>query len=176
MFTALTLFSGPYAILARIAVLGIFSLSLMAFGAFKMHAHDKVAYEHLRQEYANFHADVTAKGKAAQTLADRKTAADKVNKEESDHAHTQALAALNTRITILRQRTDNSRNIVPSAAADSRNPEDITFDRAILEREIRGSITTLRAESRPIVDEGSKAVIDIDSVKPWALKMTPEIR
>lgn len=40
-----------------------------AFGALKMHAHDKVAYDELNLAYANFRADVKAQGDIAAKLA-----------------------------------------------------------------------------------------------------------
>lgn len=173
MFTTLTLFSGPYALIARFVALGLLCASLIGFGAFKMHAHDKIKYDELKQEYANFKGGVEALGRAAEKQTAARIAADKLNKETTDANHAKTLAALradNQRLLNAR----SSRSILPASTATAGSVEasTIRFDRGLLDDAIR----RLDAGVSGIAEQGDEARLSLNVARQWSLKMTTEIR
>ena len=117
----------------------------------------------LRKEYAEFKGGVEALGRAAKTEADRKTAADRTKKEQADAERAKERAGFISTIAGLRAERAG-RSFVPAAASGSSSPDRAAFDRAELERALRDFDTSVQG----IADEGSKAVIDLDTAKRWA--------
>ena len=69
-----------------IAIAGV-GLACMAVGAFKMHAHDQIAYDELATEYAVYKGRIVELGKEARDKADAtKKEQDKTTKEIEDAA------------------------------------------------------------------------------------------
>ena len=120
--------------------------------------------EAVRAEYASFIAITKAEGEAAQKAAAIRVAADKQRKEEADHENADALATLAGTIKRLRDANDARRRIVPAAAPAGRRPDLACFDRAELESAIGGFL----AEARSLVDQGSEAVVNLNTAKTWA--------
>lgn len=117
----------------------------------------------VKQEYANFKAEVKALGEAAQKVADKQAADDKSKKEKADAYNKRTVADLAATVKRLRDERANT-DIVPPAAPGSRSPEIASFDRA----ELVGAVRDFDAEVQSLVAEGSKAVIDLDTAKEWA--------
>ena len=117
----------------------------------------------VRTEYATFKAEVKVLGEAAQKQADARTAADKLNKEKTDAKHKKAVSDLAATVARLRDERSGS-SFLPAPAPNTASPEVATFDRTLLERAIR----TLDQDIQGFVDEGSKAVIDLNAAKEWA--------
>lgn len=148
---------------ARWAALGVAMVAAAAFGAAKMHQHDQKAYDALSAAYAGFKAEVAAAGKAQNDRAAAIAAHDELLKEEADDDHEAALAKLRADVDRLRARR-SSGGILPPAAPGAPSPDRATFSRAELERALRD----LDAGVQGLVDEGSRAVIDLDTAKRWA--------
>ena len=116
----------------------------------------------VRQEYAEFRAEVRAMGEAAQKAADTQKAADKLKKERADAYNKKVVADLNTTVKRLRDERAGS-DFLPPTPAGSRSPETAAFNRPLLERAIRDFDKGVQG----LVDEGSKAVIDLNTAKDW---------
>lgn len=117
-----------------------------------------------------FKADTIAAGKKAEQEKQAKEAADKKRKEQADAENKAAVAALSADVVRMRRERDAARrSIVPQAPAGSKCPDgQACFDRAELEREIRGRLDEVRAELRKLVDEGSAVTIDLNTARRWA--------
>ncbi len=121
----------------------------------------------VQSKFDGFVATVKAEGEAAQKLSTAQEKKDKLNKEQTDAETKRTLAAL---------RADNKRlrdaravgSYVPSAASSTSDPDRACFDRAQLESAVR----LLDSEVSGLVEQGSEAVIKLDIVKAWALRMS----
>ena len=123
----------------------------------------KQGYDAAMVKFDEFKGQVAAEGKAAQERATAQTLADKQRKESADATHEKAVADLNARIAGLRNARAGS-SFVPAAATCPGSPERAGFDRAELERTLREFDTGIQK----LVDEGSRAIADLDSAKSWA--------
>lgn len=117
----------------------------------------------VRQEYATFKAEVKVLGEAAQKAADAQTATDKSKKERADAYNKRIVADLNNAIQRMRDERAGS-DFLPPASPSAGSPEIASFNRAELERTIRNFDKGVQG----LVDEGSKAVIDLNTAKKWA--------
>lgn len=130
----------------------------MGYGAtatkYAVHEHDALI---------SYKSTVEAIGKA-QEAENRKIEADnQKRKETADAEHLQAISALNVRIAGLR--SANARQfIVPGITAQTGSPDRTCFASSELERAIR----SLDQDVQGFVDEGSKAVADLNTAKAWA--------
>jgi hypothetical protein len=116
-----------------------------------------------KQEHAVFVGKTEALGKQAEADAAVRKLKDMKNKERTDEEVTRRTAALNATIAGLRNERARG-SFVPAAPAASGSPDRAAFDRAELERAIRG----LDQGVQGLVDEGSAAVIKLDESRRWA--------
>lgn len=72
----------------RLLAIGAVLVAAAAFGAVKMHAHDQKRYDALNVAYANFRADVKAKG----DIASAQAKAQEARQKEVEHALSAELA------------------------------------------------------------------------------------
>ena len=152
---------------------GFIQLPLMAWGAIGAGAIilvlgvslkiQSARLESCKAEYAAFVATTEALGKAAEKAAKDKEAKDKLAKETADAENARTTASLKSAIAKLRNERSRGRFLPPAATAAA-SPDRAAFDREELERAIR----TLDSEVQGLVDEGSKAVTDLNSAKTWA--------
>lgn len=148
----------------RWVALGLAMLAAAAFGAFRMHEHDRKAYDKLQGEFVVFKDKVTALGIQAKKDAKAKEDLDKKRKDAADHENALALDTLADTVASLRN-SRAGRSIVPPAPAASKCPSgQACFDRAELERALRD----YRSEIRGFVDEGSAVTIDLNTARRWA--------
>lgn len=150
---------------ARWVALGLAMLAAAAFGAFRMHEHDRKDYDKLHGEFEVFKDKVTALGMQAKKDAKAKEALDLKRKDAANHENALALTNLADTVAKLRNKRDSGRSIVPPAPAASKCPNgQACFDRAELERALRD----YRSEIRQLVDEGSAVTVDLNTAKKWA--------
>jgi hypothetical protein len=152
---------------------GFIELSAMAWGAIAagvlillLSIGLKVQTDRLRAvtaEYGQFKGGVEALGLAAEHEKAAKEKSDKEKKEKADAEHTQTIAALNADIKRLRVERAR-RSFVPGAATSAGRPGIACFDATELESAIRG----LDQEVRGLVDQGSAAIVDLNTAKRWA--------
>ena len=117
----------------------------------------------VKSEFAEFRGGVAAVGKAAKLAADAQELADRQRKEKTDAENEKVYS--NFRSTIKRLRDQRpSGSFVPPAPAGTAGTNTVAFDRPELESAIRALDSGLQG----LVDEGSKAVIDLDTAKRWA--------
>jgi hypothetical protein len=168
--TPLALFSGPYAILARLGVVTLVFLSAMAYGAWKMHAHDSIKYESLKYEYNTFKAEVGTLGRVAQAAADQKKASDLAKKKEIDDAHAKAVAALAATVSGLRRANDARSRELPAPTPSSSRPDLLCLDRAEYQRAYGELFEQFQAGIRRLADEGTASTLSLDAAKKWGQK------
>ena len=99
-----------------------------------------------------------------------KAARDVKAKEEADAQRTKDTAALQRTIKRLRD-ANSGPSLVPTAASCAGSTEVAAFQRAELERTLRD----FTAGIQELVAEGEQAVIDLDSAKGWAVKLSYEM-
>ena len=166
----LAMIGGPYALLIKWVIIISLVLGFGGVCAYKMHEHDQIELDQVKADFNAFKGGVAALGKAA---ADRARLADTINqqnKEASDADHKTELAALQRTITGLRgerAKRGTSGGFVPEAPRPTGSPALVTSERPLLD----GALRTLDTEVQGLVDEGSKAVVDLNAGKKWALKM-----
>lgn len=116
-----------------------------------------------RAEYSEFRREVAIAAQAAAEQALKKTIADQKRKEEADADNLRLRGDLDLLTKRLRDARASS-NFVPAAPSCPDRPDSAAFDRTLLERALR----TLDSEVQGLVDEGSRAVIDLDTARRWA--------
>lgn len=143
------------------------ALGAFAFGAFSggcaAWTVQGLRLDAVQSRFDGFVATTRAEGEAAEAAKAKQIAADKLNKEQADHENARTLA--NLRANLERVRNANSRiSFVPAPGAATLRPERACFDRGELEHALRG----FADRAQGISDEGSKAVIDLNTAKIWA--------
>lgn len=123
----------------------------------------RVQRDMARNEYSDFRREVAIAAQAAAEQALKKTIADEKRKEEADVENVRLNAALAAATRKLRDARASS-SFVPAAASNAPSPANATFDRAELERALRA----FDSEIQGLVDEGSRAIVDLDTAKRWA--------
>lgn len=116
-----------------------------------------------RSEYSDYRRQVAVAAQAAAEEALKKTIADEKRKEEADANNLRLRADLDLLTKRLRDARASS-NFVPAAASCPERPASAAFDRVLLERALRDFDSAVQG----LVDEGSRAVIDLDTAKRWA--------
>ena len=116
-----------------------------------------------RAEYSDFRREIAKAAQLAAEHALKKSIEDMQRKEKADVENLRSRTALDAATRKLRGSRASSSFVPPAPSCPSR-PESACLDRAILERAIR----TLDSEVQSLVDEGSRAVIDLDTAKNWA--------
>lgn len=119
--------------------------------------------ETVKDEYAEFAAMVKVAGEQAQKAADAQAAQDKRNKERADAEHMRATTALRADIARMRESRSGG-NFLSPAAPGAKRPDLACYDRTELESAIRGLDKGLQG----LVDEGSQATVDLNTLKLWA--------
>lgn len=118
---------------------------------------------HGEAKLAAFEAAVRAEGGAAQKLADARILAERTRKVESDERYKTARADL--RATADRLRVERAtRDILPAAATNSGSPDRACFDRAQLERALRGFVVGTAG----LAAEGDEIALRLKMAVEWA--------
>lgn len=159
----LTLFSGPYALLARGVIYLVLLASVAGWGAYRMHEHDVGKYDDLKKEYVTFQAQVEAQGKVAQAAADKQKAADIAAKEKADAENKQAVAGLQSDLDRLRHQHPPGHTVPPAPAGTSR-ADLACFDRTLLGAAVDNLLADLQGQAA----SGAAATVDLNSAKRWA--------
>ena len=115
-----------------------------------------------KQEYADFKADVKAKGEAAIENA-RKIDSENAKRKEKSDAERKRLIIANNGLAD-RLRDNASRSSLPSTSGTAGIPETACFRRADLDAAIQRFTTGIAG----IVTQGDAAVTDLDNAKRWA--------
>jgi hypothetical protein len=171
MFSPLSIFTGPYAMLAKWGVIALLALGCMGFGALKMHQHDQKKYDALELKHNLFVTQTKVVGEQAALKADAQRKQDKLDKEKADVENAKSVADLNARVVQLRRERDSARSsIVPPAPPGSSRPELACFDRAELERANGELLAAIRGGA----DKGSKDTVDLNTAKRWAQNPTTD--
>ena len=123
-------------------------------------------YDALDKEYQGFKAKVEVLGREAQKAADEKYAKAIKDREKANAENIATTARLNDAVAKLRAQR-SSRNFLPSPAATASRPDVASFDRTELERALR----VFDQDLQGFTNEGSKAVIDLDTAKEWARQL-----
>lgn len=121
-----------------------------------------------REAFAAYRGAVEALNQAAQERTTARIAADKLRKEVSDAQYAAASTAWVSALDRLRRDAGPVGPIVPAAAPGAADPGRACFNRAQLEREIRGALEAFRTSARGLVDEGSQARLKLDTAIKWA--------
>ena len=164
----LSVFSGPYAFLAR---MGVFFLTLfvaIAFGFYEGWKWERPAVKVAQDKLTAFAAQVKTIGDESAKTAAAKDAANQKDKEQTDAQN--ATAFISDAAVIAKLRHDaavrSGGHFVPQAAPTAKRPYLACFDRAALESAIGAFI----ADARAIADSGTAATIDLNGAKEWAAK------
>lgn len=113
-------------------------------------------------EFDTFVTKTEAEGKEAKRVSDAKEALYKLNKEKADAENLRTITEL--RDSVARMRLARARgSYLPAAPADSQSPENITFDRAELERAIR----RLDERVQGLIEQGDEKRINLDTAIRW---------
>jgi len=115
-----------------------------------------------KAEFAEFQAEVKAKGEAAQRESDRINTENAKRKEKSD-AERKRMVIANAALAD-RLRDNASRSSLPSTSGTAGIPETACFRRADLDAAIQRFTTGIAG----IVTQGDAAVTDLDNAKRWA--------
>ena len=151
----LTLFSGPYAVLARIASLLIAIGGIYLFGYIKGHTSAEV-------DFATFRAKVATLGEEQERRTAEIIKAQNARKDASDASYKTRLAALNADISELRNRRTSD---LPSTPSGSRCPDGwACFDRA----ELQSALQRFDGEVSGIVAEGDQVRLRLSTAIEWA--------
>ena len=165
----LSIFSGPWALLARWGVLLIACAALFGYGYVKGHHAAELDFEKYR-------GGVEALGKQAEERTATVIATHKLLAEKSNAENATAISNLRARIASLRDAADSRSRILPPAPTASKRPDLICLDRIEYQREDGEAFARLREGARRLADEGTASTVDLDSGKNWALRLTQSIQ
>jgi len=150
------LFSGPYAVIARIAALLVTVGSIYLFGYVKGHASAEI-------DFAEYKTKVETLGEAQAKRTAETIKADKERKENADATYKTRIAGLNAELSKLRNSA--SASSLPAAPADTRCPKEwACFDRSELDDAIRDFTT----ETAAIAGKGETVRLMLTSAIEWA--------
>lgn len=141
-----------YRLLAMIALAG----AVYGLGWIKGANHEQL-------KAAKFEAATVALGQAAKQRADATIKADKLRKETADAENNRTLDSLRADIKRLRNARAHGGGLSAPATAPS-SPDRICFAPA----KFSAALRDLDEGILGIVEDGSKAVIDLDTAKKWA--------
>lgn len=151
----MTLFSGPYALLARFVTLGLVVLSIFGYGWFKGHSSAQTAFDEYRGK-------VEALGEAQAKRTAEIIKVQNARKDASDASYKIQLAALNADIGELRNRRTSD---LPATPTGSRCPDGwACFDRA----ELQSALQRFDGEVSGIVAEGDQVKLRLKLAAEWA--------
>jgi hypothetical protein len=152
--------------LTRLLLYAAIAAALMGMGAVGASKYYAPRLEAEKRAFAEFRGGVEALGRAASLKAKETDEANrkrKVSADDENRRSTSKLLADNKR---LRDDRDRARgNIVPSAPADSRNPDLACFSRPEFESAVGGLIGSLRG----IAQEGDQSALDLRLSREWAV-------
>lgn len=153
----LTLFTGPYGLVAKWAVI------LLAIGLMALALKIQTARLHACQdEHAAFVAKTEAIGKAQEDRAKAENARHAKEKDDADKSLSIARADLATAKRRLRE-SSASGSYLPKPPTNSSSPQRITFDRAKLDAAIR----SFDLGVQEIVGSGDDQRVGLDNAKQW---------
>jgi hypothetical protein len=166
MFSILSVFSGPYALIARWVTLALACAALFGYGYVKGHHSAELDFE-------RYKGGVESLAKQAEARTATRIQSDKLNKETADADHTKAIARLAADNRRLLNARANS-NILPASTAPAGSVEagSIKFNREQLER----AIQQLDAGVSGLIEKGDEARLSLNIARQWALRMTTELR
>jgi len=126
------------------------------------------AWDDERQAFASYRGGVDALGKAQEERTRDRIALDKARKETADAQLTSTTAAWAAALDRVRRQAGPVASIVPPAPAGASKPDRACFDRAILDRGLRGAMEEFRSAARGIVEKGDGARLRLDNALRWA--------
>ncbi len=152
----MTLFSGPYALLARFAALAIAIGGIYLFGYIKGHHSAEL-------DFAKFKAEVATLGEAQERRTAEIIKANNARKEKSDAIYRSRIAGLTSDLGKLRNSA--SASSLPTPAPDSRcPPEWACFDR----QELDAAIRDFTRETAELVGTGEEVRLRLTTAIEWA--------
>lgn len=159
------LLAGP---LGRWLAIAGLMLAAAAFGAAKMHAHDREELDRVTAEHNRYVGGVAALGEAARARAAQQAKDDRERKERADEENRRSRLAVRDaveRLRALAAARDSRGGSVPAAPAGSRCPDDqVCFDRNLYQR----AMGEADRGARRLADECTAVTIDLDAAARWA--------
>ena len=150
----------------RWIALGLALVAAAAFGAYRMHRHDQIAYDALQAQFEAFKSKTAALGEAAKAVAAAKEAADKERKDKADAENAKTrrdLAGVYAAYRSLRDSRSGG-SLLPQAASGTASPATAAFDRTGLDRALSGFDRGVTG----LLEQGDQAIADLNTAKAWA--------
>lgn len=142
---------------------GVAFLAGLVCGAVPAWKYQGARLDAVRAEYKGFVNTTRIIGEQAAKEVEKKKAADKLAKEQSDAEYASLLDTSHSLSEQLRK-SRAGRRYVPPATAPSKNPDRACFNRAGLE----STMGFIDAEGSRIVGEGNDSRLKLDISKRWA--------
>jgi hypothetical protein len=130
---------------------------VLLFGGIQTHR-----LKNSNEKHRAYVAKVEAEGRSAKKEADRQAAADLKNKERADDEAKRTAAAHQRELTRLRANLA-SRSFVPPTSPLTGGPDEATYDRAELDRALRG----FAGRAGELIGEGKEAIDGLNTAKRW---------
>jgi len=143
-----------YAAIGAAVIIGLLSIALKVQSS---------RLEATKAEYAAFVATTKAIGEKAQAEAKLKETQDKLAKEKADNENQTNRARLAVLTKRLRDSNSGS-SLLPAIPTNAGSAETITFDRPSLDR----ALSSYEEGIAGLIEEGDKAIIDLNTAKQWA--------
>lgn len=153
----------------RLIALGAAFLAFGGFCAYRMHAHDQIKYDELKDEYSTFKGGVAALGKAAEIRTKSENEANAKRKADADAASRKTKADLDgvyAAYQRLRDQRGASGSILSNPAPTAGSAAVVTFDRTDFDR----AISDFDAGAVGILKQGDEAIGALNTAKAWAKK------
>ena len=154
----------PSLAILRLIALGIALAAAAAAGGWMVHGYYAPRLKALQSNFDVFRGGVAALGKAAQDRAAAQQKADLAKKEAADRENARTVSDLNRRIAGMRNAINAGRGGLSAPAASASDPSRTCFDPAGL----ADALQSLDRGVLGLVEEGAKAVTDLDTAKEWA--------
>ena len=119
--------------------------------------------EHVKSDRAAFISKLQTQAEEQQRKIELKETQDKLEKEKADAQNLRAVNALRDTVKRLRDERAGS-SILPPAPANAASPNDITFNRPLVER----AISEFVERTAGLVIQGDQAIADLDTAKKWS--------
>jgi len=153
--------------LPRLLLCAAIAAALVGFGAVGASKYYAPRLKALQSDFDQFRGGVEALGKAAAQKAKETDEANRKRKQDADKENAAAVAALRSTIAGLqseRAKRGSAGGFVSQPAPDALGLKLACYDSAKLDDALR----KLDSGVQGLVDEGSKAVTDLDSARRWA--------
>ena len=128
--------------------------------------------EEVKKDQANFLGQMKADAEAQKRGNEKRADQEKAAKEKADEKIQSDLKQLHGTIARLRNSARSGASLVPSTSSCAGSTETATFNRGELDRALRNFTEGVSV----LIGEGGEAVIQLDGVKGWALKLATELK